>query len=45
MDWKLVTNLPVSSAVEVAEELCWHPLRWKIEVYREVAAANIRRSG
>ncbi len=32
MDWKLITNLPVTSRKQAIEKLQRYSLRWKIEV-------------
>lgn len=40
INWKLVTDLPVSSLEDSVEKLKWYALRWKIEVY-----FNILKSG
>jgi hypothetical protein len=32
IDWKLITNLPVTSQAEAIEKLKWYALRWKIGV-------------
>jgi hypothetical protein len=32
IDWKLITNLPVTSRAEAIEKLQWYALRWKIGV-------------
>lgn len=40
IDWKLVTDLPVSSKADAIEKLSWYALRWKIEVFH-----NILKSG
>jgi transposase-like protein len=40
IDWKLITDLPVSSCEAAIEKLRWDALRWTIEVF-----PNILRSG
>ncbi len=42
VDWKLVTNLPVSSAEEAVEKLSWYALRWKIEVFHKILKSGCR---
>jgi hypothetical protein len=32
IDWKLITNLPVSSRREALEKLTWYACRWEIEM-------------
>ena len=36
IDWKLVTNLPVSDLAAAVEKLGWYALRWKAEVFHKV---------
>ncbi len=33
VDWKLITNLPVTSRAQAIEKLQWYALRWKIETF------------
>ena len=35
IDWKLITDLPVTSRAEAIEKLRWYAMRWKIGVSRE----------
>jgi len=35
IEWKLITDLPVSSRTDAIEKLEWYALRWKIEGKRE----------
>ncbi len=35
IDWKLITNLPVTSRAQAIEKLQWYALRWRIGVSRE----------
>ena len=35
IDWKLITDLPVTSRASAIEKLRWYALRWKIGVSRE----------
>jgi hypothetical protein len=32
IEWKLITNLPVTNKAEAIEKLDWYALRWKIEM-------------
>jgi hypothetical protein len=43
IDWKLITDLPVSSREEAMEKLRWYSMRWKIETFR--SRAGVRRCG
>jgi hypothetical protein len=36
IDWKLITNLPVTSRAAAIEKLQWYALRWKIEVFHKI---------
>ena len=36
IDWKLITNLPVTSRAQAIEKLQWYALRWKIEVFHKI---------
>jgi hypothetical protein len=36
IDWKLITNLPVTSRVQAIEKLQWYALRWKIETFHKI---------
>jgi Transposase DNA-binding len=36
IDWKLITNLPVTSRAEAIEKLQWYALRWKIETFHKI---------
>src|SRR3982750_4064853 len=36
IDWKLITNLPVSSRREALEKLTWYAMRWKIETFHKI---------
>jgi hypothetical protein len=42
IDWKLITNLPVSSTLDVVEKLSWYALRWKIEVFHKILKSGCR---
>lgn len=34
--WKLITDLPVTSAKEAIEKLDWYALRWRIETFHKI---------
>jgi hypothetical protein len=36
IDWKLITNLPVTSRAQAIEKLQWYALRWRIEVFHKI---------
>jgi hypothetical protein len=42
IDWKLITNLPVDSPLDVVEKLHWYALRWKIEVFHKILKSGCR---
>jgi len=42
IDWKLITNLPVCSPLDVVEMLSWYALRWKIEVFHKILKSGCR---
>lgn len=42
IDWKLVTNLPVTSRSEAIEKLRWYAQRWKIETYHKILKSGCR---
>lgn len=42
IDWKLITDLPVRSRVEVIEKLDWYALRWKIEVFHKIMKSGCK---
>src|ERR1022692_1380108 len=36
IDWKLITDLPVTSRAEAIEKLRWYAMRWKIETFHKI---------
>lgn len=42
IDWKLVTDLPVTSRASAIEKLCWYALRWKIETFHKILKSGCR---
>lgn len=36
IDWKLITNVPVTSRAQAIEKLQWYALRWKIETFHKI---------
>jgi hypothetical protein len=36
VEWKLITNLPVTSRAQAIEKLQWYALRWKIETFHKI---------
>ena len=42
IEWKLITNLPVTTLQEVVEKLNWYALRWKIETFHKILKSGCR---
>lgn len=42
IDWKLITDLPVSSHAEAVEKLNWYALRWKIEIFHKILKSGCK---
>lgn len=42
IDWKLITDLAVSSRQEAVEKVQWYALRWKIEVFHKILKSGCR---
>jgi hypothetical protein len=42
IDWKLITNLPVTCKADVVQKLEWYALRWKIELFHKVLKSGCR---
>jgi hypothetical protein len=42
IDWKLITDLPISSRVEAIEKLHWYAQRWKIETLHKILKSGCR---
>lgn len=42
IDWKLVTDLPVTSPAEAVQMLRWYAMRWKIEVFHKILKSGCR---
>jgi hypothetical protein len=42
IDWKLITDLPVTSLQEAIEKLDWYAQRWKIEVFHKILKSGCR---
>jgi len=42
IEWKLVTNLPVTCKADAIEKLEWYALRWKIETFHKVLKSGCR---
>lgn len=42
IDWKLITNLPVTSKSKAIEKLDWYAMRWKIETFHKILKSGCR---
>jgi hypothetical protein len=42
IDWKLITDLPVSSGEEAMEKLRWYSMRWKIETFHKILKSGCK---
>jgi hypothetical protein len=42
IDWKLITDLAVSSRRQALEKVIWYALRWKIEVFHKILKSGCR---
>jgi hypothetical protein len=42
IEWKLVTNLPVTCKESAIEKLEWYALRWKIETFHKALKSGCR---
>jgi len=42
IDWKLLTDLPVSSPLQAIEKLEWYASRWKIETFHKILKSGCK---
>lgn len=42
IDWKLITDLPVTSPDDAVRMLAWYAMRWKIEVFHKILKSGCR---
>ncbi len=42
IEWKLITNLPVTCKADAIRMLDWYSLRWKIEIFHKVLKSGCR---
>ena len=42
IDWKLITDLTVSTRQQAVEKVQWYALRWKIEVFHKILKSGCR---
>jgi hypothetical protein len=42
IDWKLITDLPVTNRYEAIEKLEWYAMRWKIEIFHKIMKSGCK---
>lgn len=42
LDWKLITNLPVTCKADAIEKLDWYAMRWKIETFHKILKSGCK---
>lgn len=42
IEWKLLTDLPVTSRTDAIEKIKWYAMRWKIEVFHKILKSGCR---
>lgn len=42
IEWKLITDLPVTSRAEAIEKLTWYAARWKIETFHKILKSGCK---
>jgi hypothetical protein len=42
IEWKLITDLPITSRAEAIEKLQWYALRWRIETFHKILKSGLR---
>jgi hypothetical protein len=42
IDWKLMTDLPVTSRKDAVEKLRWYAMRWKIETFHKILKSGCK---
>ncbi|MBK7006900.1 MAG: transposase [Burkholderiales bacterium] len=42
IDWKLITDLPVTSRVQAVEKIDWYAMRWTIETVHKILKSGCR---
>lgn len=45
IEWKLITDLPVTSRREAIEKLDWYAMRWKIETFHKILKSGCNAEG
>ena len=42
IEWKLLTDLPITSRADAVEKIKWYAMRWKIEVFHKILKSGCR---
>jgi hypothetical protein len=42
IEWKLLTDIPVTSRADAVEKIKWYAIRWKIEVFHKILKSGCR---
>ena len=42
IEWKLITDLPITSRAEAVEKLTWYAMRWKIETFHKILKSGCK---
>lgn len=42
IQWKLITDLPISSRIDAIEKLTWYAMRWKIETFHKILKSGCK---
>ncbi len=42
VEWKLLTDLPVTNCADAVEKIKWYALRWKIEVFHKILKSGCK---
>jgi len=45
INWKLLTDLPVTSRAQAIQKLVWYASRWKIETYHKILKSGCKAEG
>ena len=42
MDWKLITDLPITTRQQAIEKLHWYAMHWKVETFGKILKSGAR---
>jgi hypothetical protein len=42
IEWKLITDLPITSRADAIQKLEWYAMRWKIEVFHKILKSGCK---